>query len=86
MSEKEYEIYIEDVNNEVFQHVLDNVNFNTYSKMNEESKRKLIEKSTITYCLQYAPKRRYGLTKDEVRELVRFNMNYIAGDIPNEST
>lgn len=47
-----------------------NVDYSILEKLDEDGMRRFIEKFTIEICKGYSPKRLYGISKDEVRELV----------------
>jgi hypothetical protein len=62
--------------NLVFKYVGENANFETYLKMDDEKRKKLIERFTIMICKAYSPRKNYDISKDDVRLMVKCSFNY----------
>lgn len=51
-------------------YVAANVNLKTYHTMTEDKREKLKTRMTILACKEFAPKKNYGVSRDEVRQFV----------------
>ncbi|WP_133058675.1 hypothetical protein [Halalkalibacter urbisdiaboli] len=55
---------------ELYDYVAANVNFQTYHDMTEEKREKLRVRMTILACKKFAPKKNYGILREEVYDFV----------------
>lgn len=73
-----YEGEVHPLELEIYDYVYSYVHFKQYLRMNEDQRKKLIEKFTISCCRAFAPRRRYDIGKDEVRDIVTYFIAVIA--------
>lgn len=64
----------------VFDYVYDVANIETYRNMDAEARRKLIGRLTIGICCEYAPRRNYDISKEEIRELVTDSLDFLLAE------
>ena len=55
---------------ELYEFVISDVNLDTYRNMDEGKRRKLIMKQTILACKEFAPRKNYDMSRDEVYGLI----------------
>jgi hypothetical protein len=55
---------------DLYEYVAVNVNLKAYHGMTEEKREALKTKMTILACKEFAPKRNFNISRDEVRRLV----------------
>lgn len=64
----------------VFDYVNLVADIETYHKMTDEQRRKLIGKLTITACKKFSPRKNYDISKEDVRGIVAMALDIYSKD------
>ncbi|MFN4174526.1 MAG: hypothetical protein ACK4HV_05430 [Parachlamydiaceae bacterium] len=55
---------------ELYDFVISDVNLETYRNMTDDKRQKLVMKQTILACKEFAPRKNYDMSRDEVYGLI----------------